>query len=635
MDILQFTQSMRLRLGDGWLKPWSERVGLRAGGDVESESRTVRKPARPERRTGTTPASSRRSRRIDLAIAGAITVVVLAVLLGTSRDIAMGFDEAFTIRRELVLADWFAGLIHPPGPMTRGDFFTRPFLEHFWRFSRREPDGHPPFYALVGLAGWVATRGRLDPLSAFRFGPMVLMALTCGVLALHLSRRFGRLAGLSAPVLLLMMPRTFTHAHYAHYDMPTTCLWLLALVAFVKAIESAWWSIAFGVFLGLASASKFTGWFAVVPPLAWTFLSELGPAAARRLRGAFQSGGGAVPEAPRRRMPALRCLVLGVPIAALVLYAVQPPWWSDPIRGVARFLESNLTRARTVPVPSLYLGTVYPFALPWHNSIVLTAITTPVLTLILGLTGLVGALCCWRSDRRLMIWPLSVATLLVVRALPAAPGHDVERLLLPSLASLAVLAGVGAGWLARGLRGTQLALRPYALIAGAVAESAVGIAHYYPYNLSYYNLAVGGLPGATRLGFEPTYYWDALGPEFAAWARDRARRGPGPLELRFPFNQLSVVYLRAWGDLPADLRIEGLEPTTRPFYVVQRSPGAYAPWDRILDREARPVFAIRRRGVDLVRVYSPEDAENAFQTAARAMTPADRARRLGFRGAIP
>ena len=45
------------------------------------------------------------------------------------------------------------------------------------------------------------------------------------------------------------------------------------------------------------------------------------------------------------------------------------------------------------------------------------------------------------------------------------------------------------------------------LICGA---SAVNLRWYAPQWLSYYSLAIGGLPGATALGMEPTYYWDGL-----------------------------------------------------------------------------------------------------------------------------
>jgi hypothetical protein len=46
-----------------------------------------------------------------------------------------------------------------------------------------------------------------------------------------------------------------------------------------------------------------------------------------------------------------------------------------------------------------------------------------------------------------------------------------------------------------------------------------------PVPLSYYSPLVGGLPGATRLGMEPTYYWDALQPEILEWLN--VHSGPG------------------------------------------------------------------------------------------------------------
>ena len=45
---------------------------------------------------------------------------------------------------------------------------------------------------------------------------------------------------------------------------------------------------------------------------------------------------------------------------------------------------------------------------------------------------------------------------MIVRALPNAPGHDGIRQFLPSVASLAVLAGLGVAWLGRPVPGRGL-----------------------------------------------------------------------------------------------------------------------------------------------------------------------------------
>jgi 4-amino-4-deoxy-L-arabinose transferase-like glycosyltransferase len=543
---------------------------------------------------------------VDALIAAAIAIAVMAVLLTTSRDLAMVFDEAFTVDREMTLAKWFAAVADPPPGTSRSDWFRPAVLEDFWRFSRREPDGHPPFYALIGVAGWWVVRGWVDPLTSYRFGPMALTAATCGLTYLFLARRQGRIAGATAATALVLAPRVFAHAHYAHYDMPVTCLWLLAQMAFVLALRSAGWAVAFGGLLGLAAGTKFTGWFAVAPALGWWALCECRPKARRVLRHIrfdVRPRPDLPAPPPSAGLPATRALALGLPVAALTLYAIQPPWWSAPLWGLRRFLVSNLTREQTVPVTSLYLGTVYRFALPWHNTLVLTAVTMPVLVVALGIIGIAATAARSRSDRPGLIWPMSWAVLMIVRALPSAPGHDVERLLLPSLASLCVLAGIGAGWLSDRLRSgsRRLAWAGPAIAALVLGECLLGIAQVYPYNLSYYNLTVGGLPGAERLGLEATYYWDTLGPEFLAWVRRETRRRS--VELCFPLGLLNIMILRDWGLFPPEARVAQLDATTQFDYVLQRNPGIYAPWDWWLERHGHPIFTIRRQEVELLRVY--------------------------------
>ncbi len=551
---------------------------------------------------------------VDAAIALLIAAAVLSALAATSRDYAMAFDEAFTIDRDMTLARWFAGVAEPEPGSSRSDYFRPAVLEQFWRFSRKEPDGHPPFYALLGVAGWWLVRGWLDPLTAYRFGPMALTAATTGLIYGFLARRHGRLAGLTAALGLVMLPRNLAHAHYAHYDMPVTCLWILAQMAFVKSLRSSRWIVPFGILLGLAAGTKFTGWFAVVPPMGWWAIYEA-PLLVRRLSRHFSLHGrprvvGPQPPLPSG-LPATLALSIGIPLAALTLYAIQPPWWSRPVEGLQRFLVSNLTREDSVPVTSLYLGTVYRFALPWHNTIVLTAVTTPVLIVVLGLMGIASTLARSRTARDVVIWPLSWVILMIVRALPNAPGHDVERLLLPSLASLCVLAGIGEGWLADRLGSGRLILVAPIIAGLAIGECLLGIAQTYPYNLSYYNLAVGGLPGAERLGFEETYYLDTLGPEFLDWARQRSSREP--VELDFPLGLLNIMILRKWDAFPRDVRVAKLDPTTHADYVLQRNRGIYAPWDWWLERNGHPIFTIRRQGVDLLRVYTSEEAGRATE----------------------
>ena len=101
---------------------------------------------------------------------------------------------------------------------------------------------------------------------------------------------------------------------------------------------------------------------------------------------------------------------------------------------------------------------------------------------------------------------------MVLRALPHTPGHDGVRQFLPAFGMLALLAGLGAASLER-----RLGRWGRSLIALAVIEGAVSVGVMMPVPLSYYSPLCGGLPGAARLGMEPTYYWDSLQPEILDW----------------------------------------------------------------------------------------------------------------------
>jgi hypothetical protein len=546
-----------------------------------------------------------------------IAVFGLVSLLATSAQFGMVWDEGYTVRRERLLDQWLdRALVW----IERGQWrlaFDQRELDNYWLFSREEPNGHPPFYALLGLAGWRLCHRWLPALEAYRLGPMLLTASTAGVIYAHLASRRGRLTGTVAAVLIMAMPRLFAHAHYAHYDMPMTCLWLLAQVAFVASLDSRPRAVLLGVFLGLSAATKFTGLFAVVPAVAWVILAEVLPRIGRHV--------GATAGAARPLWPGLRALSLALPVAVLTLYAVQPPWWIEPVARPLRFFASNLSRAQTQPLATLYLGKVYAFSLPWHNTAVITAVTTPVLVLVLGTIGIAA---CWSLRRQqpwALIWPLSWSTLLIVRALPTAPGHDGIRLFLPSVASLAVLAGIGAGWLVERFQtGWRRAIAPL-LAAAAVGECVVGIARTYPYTDSYYNGAIGGLKGAERFGFELTYYWETAGRELMEWARSQARGKP--ISLAFPMDATNHKLMREWGEIPPEVRIVDLneppigKPIRSDYFVLQRRRGLYYPSDRWLDRYGHPVFTVHREGVDLLRVFTVEEDEEAARRTRNEPVP--------------
>jgi MFS family permease len=552
-------------------------------------------------------ASSMISERGRLVLSSvAVGLATLGLMLATEPRLAIVWDEGYTLGREARLREWFRALRDPasfaahwtppalelvqqqvgavpPRPDqidTRSKLlFDTRVLAYFWPFAREEPHGHPPFYALLGLLGDVLAPTWQD-LPRARLGPILLFSLTAAVLFSFMAVRWGLGAAVAAASAWVFQPNLFGHGHYAAYDAVLTSLWVLAIVAFARATSGepsggrdivGWIAVlGFGLAVGCALATKLTGWFLPLPFLAW--------AALVRDRRAF------------------RVLTIGLLVAGAVLFLLNPPWWTEPVAGVSRFLRSNLTRGKTIPIPVQFLGTVYQTpneSLPWYNTVVWTVMVTPVGFLVLALAGMIRVLGRWRTEPIGLLILANWILLVALRAMPHTPGHDGVRLFLPAFGVLALLVGIGANLLFERLG--RLAMLA---VGAALVEGVVSILLMMPVPLSYFSPIVGGLPGAARLGMEPTYYWDGLTDEARTWLRSHT--GPGQT-IEFATFPTSWLYLRQTGDLPR--KVAPIDPGRPAWFVMQNRPGAWSESGRVRAERSKPAFTVRKLGVPLVWVF--------------------------------
>jgi hypothetical protein len=322
---------------------------------------------------------------------------------------------------------------------------------------------------------------------------------------------------------------------------------------------------------------------------------------------------------------------VGIPAALLAFVVFNPPLWHQPLAGLAKFFSLNLHRPAELNISIQFLGRMcnLDYSLPWYNTLFWTAVVVPVGLLALGVMGLVHVGRHGRSEPAGMLVVFQWAVLLIVRALPGVPPHDGIRLFLPSFAMLAVLVGLGCQSLLR----CQPSMdrwnwRRFSIPAMVLvyAGSATSLLWYAPQWLSYYNLLIGGLPGATALGMEPTYYWDALDRSVLDWldqhtpAGDKIRFGSAPPE--------NLALLRHWGVLRRDDREEA--PGRFAWYVIQRRPSAWEPCDEWLTEHCRPSFqkTIRSGGwgpwrldVPLIDVYPYAEYVRACNGSLRSTRP--------------
>lgn len=407
-------------------------------------------------------------------------------------------------------------------------------LVQLWQADRELFD-HPPL-ARVWIGLWHEVsylvwprRGDEARLSVFRarLGSAASFAMTVFLVAWLVGRWQGTASAWATGSLFATLPRTFGEGHLATLESTVTLTYLLPLAYLVdRALVATGHPIAVqtsdsvaasrpigrrdeypslalrdalvvGGLLGLACLTKMQGFLLIPWVVLWWCLCE-GRRAAWHL-----------------------AVVAG--LAATLFFLGWPALWDAPIERVTKFFGSATVRS---PLYVWYLGREWTDrALPWHYPFVLFGVTVPV---VLHVAAGYGLWLGWRT--RGERWPVGlllagVVGPLIVFSVPGVAVYDGTRLFGMIVGPWSLLAGRGiAAWLRDG--GGRLSSRAAGVVWGVIIGIQVGVlALHVATPLSYYNLLVGGLPGANRLGFQTTYWGDSLTRELLAAVSDEAPRG--------------------------------------------------------------------------------------------------------------
>jgi hypothetical protein len=550
-----------------------------------------------------------------------VAAFVFLVLAATSQMLPLVWDEGELIGRAALVKRWGGQVIgNLCGDHAEQSPFSQEAIATSWR-STTVIEGHPGGYlAVIALGRTLADYvPQLPQKTAWRLGPILLMSIALGVMFSTIRRHFDTTAALLAVLAVLLVPRVFAHAHFATCDGVLMAAWLLAVATFPlpqrdgtpqrkgRLVLSG---IVWGLCFGLTLAAKFTGWAICAPFLVLGFRLQ---ASGFRLQTSEASHNKTL-EA-RSPKPEVRSLKLpylvGGCTALLVFYLLNPPLWHRPFTGIADFFYLN-THRNQFNVSILFWGRMYDLdhSLPWYNTLVWAAITFPTLFFAMlpfgvshmfsrSVTGMAtgngfhemaagnGA---QRSDRTgtashfSWLIVLNALVLLIARAIPGTPPHDGVRLFVAAFPFLAIIAGIGMSqlWQRSGKRLVGRLTVVLVLVAGMS-----NLVFYAPQWLSFYNAVIGGVNGASRKGFEPTYYWDALDAEVIATLNVGTRENE---KICFTPAKKSITLdlVRAW---------DGLRPAFRPdapgeyrWYVFQNRPSGLTKVDRILLRDFEPTY---------------------------------------------
>ena len=538
--------------------------------------------------------SSKRSDNVKNRLTGwgLFGAALIAVAAGAS-DVGLTWDESMAhfwgsevfrawlaLASELIWVGQWSALWDPALHQVYWPTVT-PENQNYFTFNY-----HPPLTRILPTITWFLFNGMLGDVVAYRLAPALLFAASVLVVFRVMAREFDYATGLFSSLSLFLMPRVFGHAHIAATDTAMMAFWLFAVVAFYRGLEDKRWSLGFAALLGLAFSVKFTG---VLIPLALILYMIMA-----------------------REKRAWRNIGYSAAIAPVLLLALNPSWWVDPVAGIFNhYLLTPLGRNQFVPTPAWYLGELYPIHAPWHYSLVMTAVTLPIgisLFVVLGGIRSFGL----RKNR----WVLMIVSQLIfyytILMLPLSPEYDGVRLFLPVFPFLACLAGLGFQgiknrlWLGNYTWAVKFqswgSHRIFAILFVAVfLWPAIRMAQIHPYYLEYYSGWTGGVAGAHHAGFETTYWFDTITPSVRKKINalpQKSRIGLWPPVVDY------LKYMKDHGYLRKDLVIAD----TKLDYLIlipRQSQLKNFGWEMYRNKE--PVFKQSLDGVPVVLMYRLQD----------------------------
>ncbi|MDR2116088.1 MAG: hypothetical protein LBP87_06885 [Planctomycetaceae bacterium] len=462
-------------------------------------------------------------------------------------------------------------------------------------------EGHPHFPVFLNALGQAIAPSFLPEIVQFRFGSLVFFSFAIGVVFYRLQQEFDLATAFFGVVSILLIPRLFAHAQIAAYDSVLTSAWLLSWAFFPYALKSNWGTLAFGCAVGLTIASKFSGCGVLLPPILWL--------AVRLIANRF------VDAENRLNVSALpKRIFLTIFFALFTFWLFNPRLWFTPITGMYQYFYLNTHRTLNIAV--LFFGDMYDltYSLPCYNTLAWLIITVPFGILVLFFAGFITIIRDKNKHWSGFWLFLNMLSLLFLRALPDTPVHDGVRMFIPAFTFLAIIAGIGAATLWNkvfcskifwngNMKMKKSFLCTKLLVLLIYVAGLFNLFWYAPQWLSFYNLVIGGLPGAVRAGMEPTYYWDGLDDEVLQWLRDNTNSGdkiafsvhsPETLHLYFYQKKIQIPF-----DVPPvtetfdDFKERGFR-----YYILQRRPSGEFERDKQLMQHKKPVWVktIRKSG---------------------------------------
>lgn len=370
-----------------------------------------------------------------------------------------------------------------------------------YKWFLENDSGHPPLNGiLASLSNYIFYQklGWLGDIQAYHLFIITVTSLIVFAVFLFTSSFYGIFAGLIAVMSVVLYPLLFSESHFNIKDPVEMGFYTFSIVTFYFGItKKSWkWIILTGVFAGLALGTKLNIVFAIFTIIPWIIFYKWKDIS--RFKWPFSKK--------------ITFSMLSIPIIAFaILFSTWPYLWQSPLRNFLSFLSFYKKLGTTfyqTDSQIMFFG-LNTYAIQWIIYI------TPLIILFLSLFGILYVLKKGFTEKDktsllIFFWFLVP----IIRVTISNTGiYGGVRQIMEYIPPMAILAGIGAGYIVKLLYGyiveqfSNTAIKQFIkpILMSIFLLSFIPITFklisIHPNENVYFNPLIGGLKGAAEKNF--------------------------------------------------------------------------------------------------------------------------------------
>lgn len=356
--------------------------------------------------------------------------------------------------------------------------------------------GHPPLNGIfAAFTNYILFQRLhlLGDLEAYHFFEIFTSFLIVLGISFFVYREFGVFPAVVAGISLASYPLFFSESHFNIKDPPEAAFFGLTIILFYFGIVKNNWKliIVSAVFSAFALGTKFNALFLAPILGAWLVFHLITLLIAKR-RGVISK------RDFRKFLPLVFSLIVYPAITLGIFYALWPFLWNDTLVNLNKVISYYKQIGTSVP------GEMAPFIVKGWNTypIIWIIYTTPIPILFLSTVGVVRSLFKTLKGNGLSLLVLLWFMVPILRvSWPNMVIYGGVRQIMEYIPPMAILAGIGAGWLIDFVKkvsgGKRLAANfVRMLVVASLLFVVLEMIRIHPNENVYFNQLIGGLSGA-------------------------------------------------------------------------------------------------------------------------------------------